>query len=186
MDTWCKQWNPNKYHVDERRLIQYGMYHKFLRKLSIFPVTTVSPDNKKELWVKSFTRIELFYSVPEFILCATEPRLSKIWQFSTVFNRMNCKYPLFLVEFAIPDWRDWNGVGSSSLSANNNRFCVWFDGLNEVVWSYRLVSYRALPFPLSVVCFGSLSLRNSYWKMVKPILYSYWRSSCSWRVRIGE
>lgn len=39
---WCEEMRPQRYNVDERRLVQFGMHQKFLRKLSIYPVSTVS------------------------------------------------------------------------------------------------------------------------------------------------
>lgn len=48
METWCNRFEPRKYCVDEMRLVQYGMFNKFVRKLSIFPVTTISNDTDEE------------------------------------------------------------------------------------------------------------------------------------------
>ncbi|WKY14136.1 hypothetical protein Q1695_000021 [Nippostrongylus brasiliensis] len=39
---WCDVMGPRRYHIDERRLIQFGMHHQFLRKLSIYPISTIS------------------------------------------------------------------------------------------------------------------------------------------------
>ncbi|KAK6759530.1 hypothetical protein RB195_021237 [Necator americanus] len=50
---WCDAMTPRRYNVDERRLVQFGMHHHFLRKLSIYPITTV-PTNEVELSGKIF------------------------------------------------------------------------------------------------------------------------------------
>ncbi|KAK6038120.1 hypothetical protein COOONC_24377 [Cooperia oncophora] len=39
---WCDTMAPRRYNVDERRLVQFGMHHQFLRKLSTYPISTVS------------------------------------------------------------------------------------------------------------------------------------------------
>uniref|UniRef100_A0A1I7XA16 Nitrogen permease regulator 2 n=1 Tax=Heterorhabditis bacteriophora TaxID=37862 RepID=A0A1I7XA16_HETBA len=41
---WCENERPRRFNVDERRLIQFGMHHQFLRKLSVYPVYTVRPN----------------------------------------------------------------------------------------------------------------------------------------------
>ncbi|KAK5973725.1 DNA-directed RNA polymerase subunit [Trichostrongylus colubriformis] len=38
---WCDAMSPRRYNVDERRLVQFGMHHQFLRKLSTYPISTV-------------------------------------------------------------------------------------------------------------------------------------------------
>ncbi|GMT32893.1 hypothetical protein PFISCL1PPCAC_24190 [Pristionchus fissidentatus] len=35
---WVEAYDPRSYGVDERRFIQFGMFHKFLRKLSVYPI----------------------------------------------------------------------------------------------------------------------------------------------------
>uniref|UniRef100_A0A0M3IEX8 Nitrogen permease regulator 2 n=1 Tax=Ascaris lumbricoides TaxID=6252 RepID=A0A0M3IEX8_ASCLU len=37
MKEWCERLSPRQYNVDERRLIQFGVFHGFIRKLSIYP-----------------------------------------------------------------------------------------------------------------------------------------------------
>ncbi|KIH58482.1 hypothetical protein ANCDUO_11312 [Ancylostoma duodenale] len=44
---------PRRYNVDERRLVQFGMHHQFLRKLSIYPIATI-PTNEVERSGKIF------------------------------------------------------------------------------------------------------------------------------------
>ncbi|VDK64780.1 unnamed protein product [Cylicostephanus goldi] len=44
---WCDTMMPRRYNVDERRLVQFGMHHQFLRKLSIYPIATI-PTNEVE------------------------------------------------------------------------------------------------------------------------------------------
>ncbi|KAL6725078.1 hypothetical protein Aduo_019896 [Ancylostoma duodenale] len=44
---WCDTMTPRRYNVDERRLVQFGMHHQFLRKLSIYPIATI-PTNEVE------------------------------------------------------------------------------------------------------------------------------------------
>ncbi|KHJ89336.1 nitrogen permease regulator 2 [Oesophagostomum dentatum] len=50
---WCETMSPRRYNVDERRLIQFGMHHQFLRKLSIYPIATI-PANDVERSGKIF------------------------------------------------------------------------------------------------------------------------------------
>ncbi|KAF8383959.1 nprl-2 [Pristionchus pacificus] len=35
---WVEAYDPRSYGVDERRFIQFGMFHRFLRKLSVYPL----------------------------------------------------------------------------------------------------------------------------------------------------
>ncbi|GMR32362.1 hypothetical protein PMAYCL1PPCAC_02557 [Pristionchus mayeri] len=35
---WVEAYDPRSYGVDERRFIQFGMFHRFLRKLSVYPI----------------------------------------------------------------------------------------------------------------------------------------------------
>ncbi|GMT04444.1 hypothetical protein PENTCL1PPCAC_26618 [Pristionchus entomophagus] len=35
---WVEAYAPRSYGVDERRFIQFGMFHRFLRKLSVYPI----------------------------------------------------------------------------------------------------------------------------------------------------
>ncbi|VDM75363.1 unnamed protein product [Strongylus vulgaris] len=44
---WCDTMTPRRYNVDERRLVQFGMHHQFLRKLSIYPIAII-PTNQVE------------------------------------------------------------------------------------------------------------------------------------------
>lgn len=37
---WVKEYRPRELGVDEHRLVQFGMHHQFLRKLTIYPVCT--------------------------------------------------------------------------------------------------------------------------------------------------
>ena len=47
MHDWVIEQNPSQFNIDERRLVQFGMHYKFLRKLSSHPVAyTASPDQK--------------------------------------------------------------------------------------------------------------------------------------------
>ncbi|PAV80888.1 hypothetical protein WR25_06893 [Diploscapter pachys] len=47
MHDWVTEQNPSQFNIDERRLVQFGMHYKFLRKLSSHPVAyTASPDQK--------------------------------------------------------------------------------------------------------------------------------------------
>lgn len=38
--------NPRQLNIDERKLIQFGVYHGFIRKLNIFPVA-INEDGTK-------------------------------------------------------------------------------------------------------------------------------------------
>lgn len=42
---WVMQENPRSMGIDEHRLVQFGMHHQFLRKLSNYPICTVNPGN---------------------------------------------------------------------------------------------------------------------------------------------
>ncbi|VDO48825.1 unnamed protein product [Haemonchus placei] len=42
---WCDRMAPRRYNVDERRLVQFGMHHQFLRKLSTYPISTLAPSD---------------------------------------------------------------------------------------------------------------------------------------------
>ncbi|CAI4229799.1 unnamed protein product [Auanema sp. JU1783] len=45
---WCEEMQPRTYNVDERRFIQFGMHRKFLRKLSIYPISVSTCSNETE------------------------------------------------------------------------------------------------------------------------------------------
>lgn len=44
---WFLRMHPRQMHVDERRLIQFGVYYGFVRKLSIYPVAINADDTTK-------------------------------------------------------------------------------------------------------------------------------------------
>ncbi|KAJ1355215.1 hypothetical protein KIN20_012538 [Parelaphostrongylus tenuis] len=52
MRDWCESMVPRRYNVDERRMVQFGMHHHFLRKLSIYPIPAIPPSE-----VERFGRI---------------------------------------------------------------------------------------------------------------------------------
>ena len=51
-----------------------------------------------------------------------------------------------------------------------------------LVTSYKLACYIIL----TVINIVMVLLHYVLFSVLQPVLYSYWRSSCSWRVRIGE
>ncbi|PIC34080.1 hypothetical protein B9Z55_013840 [Caenorhabditis nigoni] len=46
---WTEEENPRAKGIDEHRLVQFGMHHQFLRKLSVYPICTVNPGNNSLL-----------------------------------------------------------------------------------------------------------------------------------------
>ncbi|KAF1757518.1 hypothetical protein GCK72_013974 [Caenorhabditis remanei] len=46
---WTDIENPRSMGIDEHRLVQFGMHHQFLRKLSVYPICTVNPGNNSIL-----------------------------------------------------------------------------------------------------------------------------------------
>lgn len=40
LKDWCLRVQPKQYNVDERKLIQFGIYYGFVRKLLIYPIST--------------------------------------------------------------------------------------------------------------------------------------------------
>uniref|UniRef100_A0A914RZT4 Nitrogen permease regulator 2-like protein n=1 Tax=Parascaris equorum TaxID=6256 RepID=A0A914RZT4_PAREQ len=48
MKEWCERLSPRQYNVDERRLIQFGVFHGFIRKLSIYPVALKQGDSRSD------------------------------------------------------------------------------------------------------------------------------------------
>ncbi|VDM40120.1 unnamed protein product [Toxocara canis] len=47
MKEWCERVSPRQFNVDERRLVQFGVFHGFVRKLSIYPVALKQGDNRR-------------------------------------------------------------------------------------------------------------------------------------------
>uniref|UniRef100_A0A0N4UQM6 Nitrogen permease regulator 2 n=1 Tax=Dracunculus medinensis TaxID=318479 RepID=A0A0N4UQM6_DRAME len=47
MKEWCERFMPRRYNVHERRLIQFGLFHGFIRKLSVYPVALKKDDRLK-------------------------------------------------------------------------------------------------------------------------------------------
>lgn len=46
---WVDNENPKSMGIDEHRLVQFGMHHQFLRKLSVYPLCKVTPGNNSLL-----------------------------------------------------------------------------------------------------------------------------------------
>lgn len=46
---WVDTENPRAMGIDEQRLVQFGMHHQFLRKLSVYPICTDNPGNNSLL-----------------------------------------------------------------------------------------------------------------------------------------
>ncbi|CAI2351569.1 unnamed protein product [Caenorhabditis sp. 36 PRJEB53466] len=49
LGKWMKEENPRAMGIDEHRLVQFGMHHQFLRKLSIYPICIVNPGSNSLL-----------------------------------------------------------------------------------------------------------------------------------------
>ncbi|KAL3989575.1 Nitrogen permease regulator 2 family protein [Acanthocheilonema viteae] len=47
MKDWCQRMSPRQYNVDERRAIQFGICHGFIRKLCIYPVSVKKGDLRR-------------------------------------------------------------------------------------------------------------------------------------------
>ncbi|CAG9533316.1 unnamed protein product [Cercopithifilaria johnstoni] len=47
MKDWCERMSPRQYNVDERRAIQFGVCHGFIRKLYIYPVSLKKGDLRR-------------------------------------------------------------------------------------------------------------------------------------------
>ncbi|KAM3728299.1 GATOR complex protein [Dirofilaria immitis] len=47
MKDWCKRMSPRQYNVDERRVIQFGVCHGFVRKLCVYPVSLKKGDLRR-------------------------------------------------------------------------------------------------------------------------------------------
>lgn len=47
MKDWCERMSPRQYNVDERRAIQFGICHGFVRKLCIYPVCLKKCDMRR-------------------------------------------------------------------------------------------------------------------------------------------
>ncbi|EFO25851.1 hypothetical protein LOAG_02632 [Loa loa] len=47
MKVWCERMSPRRYNVDERRAIQFGICHGFIRKLCIYPVSLKKGDLRR-------------------------------------------------------------------------------------------------------------------------------------------
>ncbi|VDP12879.1 unnamed protein product [Onchocerca flexuosa] len=47
MKDWCERMSPRQYNVDERRVIQFGVCHGFVRKLCIYPVSLKKGDLRR-------------------------------------------------------------------------------------------------------------------------------------------
>uniref|UniRef100_A0A183DD14 DNA primase n=1 Tax=Gongylonema pulchrum TaxID=637853 RepID=A0A183DD14_9BILA len=47
MKEWCERMVPRQYNVDERRLVQFGICHGFVRKLCIYPVSLRKGDTRR-------------------------------------------------------------------------------------------------------------------------------------------
>lgn len=56
MKEWCERMSPRQYNVDERRLIQFGMFHGFIRKLSVYPVSLKKGDSRRIAKISDGTR----------------------------------------------------------------------------------------------------------------------------------
>ncbi|VDD91639.1 unnamed protein product [Enterobius vermicularis] len=71
LEDWCKQMNPRKYGVDERRLIQFSIFHGFVRKLNLYPVAL--PKEEETRKIAGSCRGSL--SLDDFaVQCYTHPR----------------------------------------------------------------------------------------------------------------
>jgi len=53
------------------------------------------------------------------------------------------------------------------------------------IWFYRLRLYWIVHIS-NLACAIEIYYSHNFFFFWQPVLYSYWRSSCSWRVRIGE
>uniref|UniRef100_A0A8R1HXW5 Nitrogen permease regulator 2-like protein n=1 Tax=Caenorhabditis japonica TaxID=281687 RepID=A0A8R1HXW5_CAEJA len=49
LEQWVAEEKPRSMGIDEHRLVQFGMHHQFLRKLSNYPICTVNPGNNSLL-----------------------------------------------------------------------------------------------------------------------------------------
>uniref|UniRef100_A0A0N5AIV1 Nitrogen permease regulator 2-like protein n=1 Tax=Syphacia muris TaxID=451379 RepID=A0A0N5AIV1_9BILA len=49
LEDWYKQMNPRKYGVDEKRLIQFSIFHRFVRKLQLYPVTLPKEEETRKI-----------------------------------------------------------------------------------------------------------------------------------------
>ncbi|VDM96333.1 unnamed protein product [Thelazia callipaeda] len=47
MKDWCERMFPRQYNVDERRMVQFGICHGFVRKLCIYPVSVKKDDSRR-------------------------------------------------------------------------------------------------------------------------------------------
>ncbi|KJH42573.1 maleylacetoacetate isomerase [Dictyocaulus viviparus] len=110
MRDWCESMVPRRYNVDERRMVQFGMHHQFLRKLSTYPIPTIPPNEME--------------------------RAGRIY-----------------------------------------RLCDGTRALEDLA-----VIYDMMPEELHYISYPGLVIKMTNSKLV---LYSYWRSSCAWRVRIA-
>ncbi|CAI5448464.1 unnamed protein product [Caenorhabditis angaria] len=43
---WVKEEKPRQMRIDEHRFVQFGMHHQFLRKLTIYPICLIPPQEK--------------------------------------------------------------------------------------------------------------------------------------------
>ncbi|MFH4980185.1 hypothetical protein AB6A40_006894 [Gnathostoma spinigerum] len=67
MKEWCQRMSPRSFNVDERRFIQFGIFHGFIRKLSVYPVS-IKPDDSRRVsklcdGSRSLEDLALIYSV---------------------------------------------------------------------------------------------------------------------------
>jgi hypothetical protein len=42
LKEWCKRMVPKRLNVDERKLIQFGTFYGFVRKLAVYPISTIN------------------------------------------------------------------------------------------------------------------------------------------------
>ncbi|EJW75188.1 hypothetical protein WUBG_13904 [Wuchereria bancrofti] len=54
MKDWCERMSPRQYNVDERRAIQFGICHGFVRKLCIYPVSLKKCDMRSYFELQDF------------------------------------------------------------------------------------------------------------------------------------
>uniref|UniRef100_A0A8R1XST2 Nitrogen permease regulator 2-like protein n=1 Tax=Onchocerca volvulus TaxID=6282 RepID=A0A8R1XST2_ONCVO len=57
MKDWCERMSPRQYNVDERRVIQFGVCHGFVRKLCIYPVSLKKGDLRRKEWYRFYKQV---------------------------------------------------------------------------------------------------------------------------------
>uniref|UniRef100_A0A0N4Z3L7 Nitrogen permease regulator 2 n=1 Tax=Parastrongyloides trichosuri TaxID=131310 RepID=A0A0N4Z3L7_PARTI len=66
---WCLDFNPRNYGVDERKLIQYGVYRKLITKINIYPLS-LNPNDKTQIaeicnGKNNLEYLSLYYGLPK-------------------------------------------------------------------------------------------------------------------------